>query len=162
FARSGQAQAAQAATDKANMLRKQDADLQKSQADAFQAYGKGSAAFSDMWKDAKPIEDKTSSTGWSWARFGPNGAVDNLHVAAPPPQGPAQVQVSYDKEGNRQLVDMVAKAYGAANDATTALQVNNQMRAYLDRGIIAGSGSEFRQGVQTLWKTLGFDPGNSD
>lgn len=154
FAARGQAQAAQAMTDKANALRKLDAGIQKDQAEKFKFASQGEEAQGHLWSTPTPginPEGKRDTF-----QVGPGGVV-RWTGATPQPQVPtASITLKEAQPFIQNYAKTLDTYFQGANKATLGLTQLANARNLLDSGnLVLGTGADARLKLDTLLATAG-------
>lgn len=156
FAKSGQAQASQAMTDKANQLRKLDVGIAKDQAEAFKFGAQGDEALGHLW--STPQEGINPDTGkLQYFQTGPGGAVRWQEAGGKPQVPAAQITLHEAQPFIQNYAKTLNTYYEGAMKAQQGLQQLAQGRKLLDSGnLVLGTGAEARLKGDTLLASMGF------
>lgn len=155
FAQAGQYDTAQKFVNAAQIVRKQAQDMVKTQAETYEAQGKGADAFGHLW--STPQAGINPDTGKdAYFQTGPGGAI--RWVAPARPQVPqAQVTINQEKPFLTNFASTLDKYKQGADTAVNGLQQLNDAQDKLENGnLILGTGAEARKDFGTFLTTLGF------
>jgi hypothetical protein len=155
FMQAGNYQVAQQLFNNAQIVRKQGLDAGKTQADTYEALGKGQDSQAKVWTE--PKAGMNPATGQlDYFQRNPLTNETRWGAQAPPQVPQASITMNTESPFVKQFADQLGTYSTQADSAANSLGLIKDMRNKLASGVITGSGADQRTAIGNALTTLGY------